>query len=449
MSVARILREAGLSDAEAAAKAALLARVEEGLQASGGRPAAIRLFAPGRIEVLGKHTDYAGGRSLLVAVERGFCLAAAPRDDNRVRLSDVGRGLEAEVALDPEAAAPREDWTVYAATVARRVAWNFPDARTGADIAFASDLPRSSGLSSSSALVVALFAALSDVNSLPERSEYRAAIESLEDLGGYLGCLENGRTFKNLAGDFGVGTFGGSEDQTAILCCRPSEVAQYAFCPVRHERSIPLPEGFTFVVASSGIAADKAGSARDKYNRLSLAASALTDLWNRRKGRSDATLADAAASSPKAAEEILAFANESPYPTFDPAFLAGRFRQFLEEATHLIPSAADALAVCNLAAFGTLVERSQDLAEKYLGNQIPETIALVRAARQLGAAAASAFGAGFGGSVWALVDLPSAHAFLESWKAVYARSFPERAGAAEFFLTRPGPGLLRLPRGPS
>lgn len=444
MSVAATLREAGLSEAEASAKAALLDRVEHGLAALHGRPAATRLFAPGRIEVLGKHTDYAGGRSLLCAVERGFCLAAAPRDDNRIRLSDVGRGLTAEVALDPETGPPAEDWTVYAATVARRLARNFPDARTGADIAFASDLPRSSGLSSSSALVVALFAALSDVNRLPEHSEYRAAIRTLEDLGGYLGCLENGRTFENLAGDFGVGTFGGSEDQTAILCCRPSEVAQYAFCPVRHERSIPLPEGFTFVVASSGIAADKAGSARDKYNRLSLAASALTDLWNRRKGRSDSTLADAAASQPTAPEEILAFANESPYPTFDPAFLAGRFRQFLEEATHLIPAAGDALAACNLAAFGTLVERSQDLAERYLNNQIPETIALVREARQLGAAAASAFGAGFGGSVWALVDLPSADVFLEDWKTGYARAFPEPARRASFFPTRAGPALTRF-----
>jgi galactokinase len=444
MTVAATLRAAGLSEPEASAKAALLLRVEQGLAALDGRPAATRLFAPGRIEVLGKHTDYAGGRSLLCAVERGFCLAAAPRDDNRVRLSDVGRGLTAEVAVDPEAAPPAEDWTVYAATVARRLARNFPGARTGADIAFASDLPRSSGLSSSSALVVALFAALSDVNRLPERSEYREAIRSLEDLGGYLGCLENGRTFQNLAGDFGVGTFGGSEDQTAILCCRPSEVAQYAFCPVRHERSILLPAGFTFVVASSGIAADKAGSARDKYNRLSLAASALTDLWNRRKGRSDATLADAAASSTKAPEEILSFANESPYPTFDPAFLAGRFRQFLEEATHLIPAAGDALAACNLAAFGTLVEHSQDLAEKYLGNQIPETIALVREARRLGAAAASAFGAGFGGSVWALVDQPSAEPFLEGWKSAYASAFPGPARQAAFFTTRAGPSLIRF-----
>ncbi len=50
-----------------------------------------------------------------------------------------------------------------------------------------------------------------------------------------------------------------------------------------------------------------------------------------------------------------------------------------------------------------MAERSQEAAERWLGNQIPETIALARLARHVGATAASAFGAGFGGSVWALV----------------------------------------------
>ena len=54
----------------------------------------------------------------------------------------------------------------------------------------------------------------------------------------------------------GLGTFGGSEDQTAILCCRAGEISQYAFRPVRHERSVPLHDDWAFVVASSGMAAE-------------------------------------------------------------------------------------------------------------------------------------------------------------------------------------------------
>src|SRR5262249_3991142 len=70
---------AGLSPAEAARKRALLERLGPGEH---------RFFVPGRIEVLGKHTDYAGGRSLLCAVERGFCLAVSPRADRLLRIRD-------------------------------------------------------------------------------------------------------------------------------------------------------------------------------------------------------------------------------------------------------------------------------------------------------------------------------------------------------------------------
>ena len=51
-----------------------------------GRPA---FFVPGRIEVLGKLTDYAGGRSLLCAIERGIVAAVKPRTDPLVRITDI------------------------------------------------------------------------------------------------------------------------------------------------------------------------------------------------------------------------------------------------------------------------------------------------------------------------------------------------------------------------
>ncbi len=71
---------------------------------------------------------------------------------------------------------------------------------------------------------------------------------------------------------------------------------------------------------------------------------------------------------------------------------------------------------------------------------MPETVALARLARELGAHAASAFGAGFGGSVWALVDAAGADAFREDWLAAYAARHPVAAARAEAFVTRPGPG---------
>ncbi len=438
------LASAGLTSAEARRKRELFAEVDVAFRATAGAEPAARWFVPGRIEVLGKHTDYAGGRSLLCAVGRGFCVAASPRSDRVLRVVDAGRKLEVEVPLDPALVPSASGWRVYVETVASRVARNFPGGLRGADVALASDLPRASGLSSSSALVVALFTALSEVNDLSSRAEYAGEIRGPEDLGGYLGALENGRGFGSLAGEHGVGTFGGSEDQTAILCSRAGEIAQYAFCPVRRERTVRLPDGWVFVVASSGVASDKTGAVRDRYNRLSLAATAILDLWNRSAQRGDESLYAAATSVYDAPERIRDLLRVIPVEGFASEELIGRFDQFLEETTVLIPGVAAWLGREDVVPIGELVDRSQELAERGLGNQIPETVALQRSARALGAAAASAFGGGFGGSVWAMVRSDDADAFRKRWGEAYAVAFPNPTERSRFFTTRPGPAVVRL-----
>ena len=51
----------------------------------------------------------------------------------------------------------------------------------------------------------------------------------------YLGCNENGQNFKGLVGDKGVGTFGGSEDHTAIMSCSSGNLNMYSYCPTINE----------------------------------------------------------------------------------------------------------------------------------------------------------------------------------------------------------------------
>jgi galactokinase len=90
---------------------------------------------------------------------------------------------------------------------------------------------------------------------------------------------------------------------------------------------------------------------------------------------------------------------------------------------------------------GALATASQRGAEDLLGNQIPQTAALVEAARLAGAFAACSFGAGFGGSVWALVDRDLA-AFASEWLARYRTRYPGLE--ALVFGAQPGPPLTRL-----
>ncbi len=440
------LEEAGVVDSETLVKARAVANAAADLFSDGRSPdAPIHGFwVPGRVEVLGKHTDYAGGSSLLAASQQGFVILAAPRDDQRVWIHALDLGKEITVAIDPDLTPQIGDWSNYPMTVVRRLARNFPELTTGADIVFASTIPIASGMSSSSALMIGIHMVLSKINGLERTERYRRDITSQEQLAEYLGTIENGQTYGSLIGDRGVGTFGGSEDHTAILCCRSSHLSRYRYCPTRFEQRPAMPEGYTFLIASSGVIADKTGSARAKYNRASALAAEVTSRWNSATGHDDPHMAAMVARCDGDPDPILAVLAETEGSQFSSEELIRRFQHFYIENFEIIPAATDALAAGDLNAFAAEAKRSQSEGVRLLGNQIAETEALAELALENGALAASAFGAGFGGSVWALVSDEKAKPFLENWAAAYLARFPAHKESARFFPTRPGPAAALL-----
>jgi galactokinase len=288
--------------------------------------------------------------------------------------------------------------------------------------------------------MIAVFVSLAKSNDLRSSEEFRREIFSREELASYLGCIENGESFRSLEGDAGVGTFGGSQDHTAIMCSAPGRVVQYSFSPVRREAVYHLPPTHTLVIASSGVFAEKTAGARDAYNRAAQMVRVLLTRWNADTGRHDGTLADAVRSSDDAPQALRDLAPRAATGDVGAAELTARLDQFLLEAFELIPAAGSALARGAIDELGALADRSQRAAETWLGNQIPETVFLARRARELGATAASAFGAGFGGSVWALVPLGMATAFSDAWATSYHATFPARAESSAFFASPAGPG---------
>jgi len=416
-------------------------------------------IVPGRIEVLGKHVDYAGGRSLLCAVERGIVVVAAPRTDRNLVLRDARRRESLVMSLDPSpypsSQAPLP-WSVYPRTVVRRLQRNFPGRLGGADIALASSLPPAAGVSSSSALIVGLtlaVAALADLHSDPR---WPRVLTPRTALAGYVGALENGADFDQLSGERGVGTLGGAQDQTAILCCAPGQLDVFRWAPVQHEESVAWPEDHVFVIGVSGIVAAKTGAVRERYNRVARTAHHLVNAWNTRVGAAQApvgtgeltatragTLADAfrqaAGGEPMngVPPELLAAAEASATDEFSARQLLARLKQFHRETWHHVPEAASALARRDFAAFGEIVASSQRQAELALENQIPETVTLVSLAKDLGAVAASAFGAGFGGSVWAMCPAADAERFSSRWRDRYVKLFPQAAHRVQVIQSRP------------
>ena len=128
---------------------------------------------------------------------------------------------------------------------------------------------------------------------------------------------------------------------------------------------------------------------------------------------------------------------EASSGSFLPADLLRRLRHFVNEDRRA-SVAAQAFAAADRTTLGDLSRASQLEADTLLGNQIPETIALANLARDTGAFAATSFGAGFGGSVWALTTIGDASAFAEEWIRAYRRRVP-RVGAVPWFIARPGP----------
>jgi galactokinase len=277
-------------------------------------------------------------------------------------------------------------------------------------------------------------------NALAEREDFLAEVKTREDLCGYMGAVESGYGFGSFLGGGGVGTAGGSEDHTAILSARAGKLLRCSFLPVKIERELPLPAGYVFVVGVSGIVADKTGNALERYNRASRIAKTMLDRWKQTTGRKDVSLAAALGSSRGAPDQLADMLKRE----WDAAPFINRLRQFREESDDIIPGVSAALERKDVSALGPLVDRSQALAEEVLENQTPETIALQRSARDLGAVAASAFGAGFGGSVWALIEAKRAEEFVPRWRESYLKKFPALQNRAEVFVTQAGPGLISL-----
>ncbi len=403
----------------------------------------LRVFwVPGRIEVLGKHTDYCGGRSLLAAASRGFMFGVSPRADLSIRVCDAVSGETIESRLDPELQPQLGHWSNYPETVFRRIARNFEGDLKGADIVFASDLPPAAGMSSSSAMMVGFFMVMDAVNDLAGRVEYTKNIQTAEDLAGYLGTLENGQTFGSLVGDKGVGTFGGSEDHTAIMNCEAGRLSQYAYCPVQFERTMNLPDSHTLVIGVSGVVAEKTGDAMEKYNRASRLAFTALAVWNQFSGGKDPHLAGAIQNA--GLDEIRQVLEKSQGGEFSSLDLVRRVDHFFAENEEILPKAGDALAVGDVGGFGAWASKSQTNGAVLLQNQIPETEALAEIAVGLGASGASAFGAGFGGSVWALVARHSGDAFLEAWESVYLQKFPGHQKLSQFFYSDASTGAFEV-----
>jgi galactokinase len=202
-----------------------------------------RLFrAPGRVNLIGEHTDYNEGFVLPAAIGLSTYVAAAPRADERLVVQARGLAQAAEFDLNEASPTPRGEWSDYARGVALELQ-RAGVALSGATLLVDGDLPLGAGLSASASFEVAVALALSRL----------AGVE--------ISPLELAQLCQRAENEF-VGMRCGLMDQF-IICCAQAGAATLLDCRTLEARAIPIDSGTRLIVCDSGVRHTLAGS---EYN---------------------------------------------------------------------------------------------------------------------------------------------------------------------------------------
>ena len=208
--------------------------------------------APGRVNLIGEHTDYCGLPVLPMAIPREIACCSSKRRDKKVRArntDDTYAPFEFNVR-EPIPFFEDGQWGNYVKAAFQGLADHFGSGTglPGMDMVFDGNIPTGAGLSSSSALVVATaLAVLSHIQKKVEKKELAEAMAAAERY---------------------VGTQGGGMDHAASLLSESGKALKIDFFPLRVQ-PVDIARGFSFLVCNSMIAAQK--SAQEHSIRLEAA----------------------------------------------------------------------------------------------------------------------------------------------------------------------------------
>ncbi|MGO9321575.1 MAG: galactokinase [Solirubrobacteraceae bacterium] len=330
-------------------------------------PERSRAFAPGRVNLIGEHTDYNDGLALPFAIAEGVTVTAvaSPRGSpqaSRVRAYAHDLGEHDEFALaDPE---PASGWRAFVRGIVAELA-RAGCPLVGASVEISGQLPPGAGLSSSAALEVALCLALADLGG-----------------GAPLPRLDMARLCARVENDW-VGAHTGLLDQIASLYGAPDTALCIDFRTL-HVEPVPLTlGGWRLVVLDSG---ERHLHASSGYNQRRAECARACELLGVESLRE---------ADPAAAERL-------PEP------LRRRARHVIEE-NQRVREAVVALRVDDLDGLGRLLDASHRSLRDNYEVSTPAVEAAVEHLRRAGSSGARLVGGGFGGSVLGLFAPDTSH----------------------------------------
>jgi galactokinase len=338
--------------------------------------------APGRVNLIGEHTDYNDGFVFPVAIDRATYVAARPRDDRMVRVIALDLQDEDTFSLDRLDRSATRHWSNYVRGVIKGLL-AAGHQLGGANLAITSDVPRGAGLSSSAALEVAIgytFQTLSRLNILGEELALLAQGAENSFVGVQCGIMDQ---FISALGQ---------ANHALLLDCRDLTY-----------RSVPLPVEARIIVCDSHIERSLAASAyNQRRQECEEAVRILKQSYPKIRALRDITM-----------DQLAAHAADLPEP------IRSRARHVVSENDRTLRGVA-ALDQGDVAAFGKFMNESHASLRDDYQVSVPEMDALVAAAQAIpGCYGSRLTGAGFGGCTVSLVAADATEQFCDAIALAY------------------------------
>ncbi|WP_279156907.1 galactokinase [Obesumbacterium proteus] len=363
-----------------------------------GYAPAMTVQAPGRVNLIGEHTDYNDGFVLPCAIDYQTVISCAKRDDRKVRViaADYDNQQD-EFSLDtPFESHPTMMWSNYVRGVLKYLQIRNPNFG-GADLVISGNVPQGAGLSSSASLEVAVGQAFQALYDLP-LDGVQLALNGQEAENKFVGC--NCGIMDQLISALG------EEKHALLIDCRSLAT-----------RSVPMPKDVAIVIINSNV---KRGLVDSEYNTRRQQCEAAAQYFNVKALR-DVTLAEFEAK--QAGLEALT---------------ARRARHVITENDRT-EAAAKALAAGDLKLMGTLMAESHASMRDDFEITVKPIDTLVEIVKDVigERGGVRMTGGGFGGCIVALMPLD----LVEEVRATVEREYPAQTGLKEtFYVCYPSQG---------
>lgn len=194
------------------------------------------VFAPGRVNIIGEHTDYNDGFVMPCAINYGMAVSFAKRNDSIWRVYAIDINEQDEFDLSQDFTQSEHKWANYVRGVVKYVQEQCPEFKQGADLVMTSDVPMSSGLSSSAALEISIGKTCQVLGNLPLSLAQIALIGQK---------AENKFVGANCGNMDQLTSALGQKDHLIMIDCRSLDITP-----------TPVPQGYSIAIINSNVKHD-------------------------------------------------------------------------------------------------------------------------------------------------------------------------------------------------